>query len=131
MIRRPPRSTRTDTLFPYTTLFRSFIDRRRGEYLSVEHHRKALADILRRHAREGRRSARIEADGDDRHIALRIKALLRVDQPLAIDHHLAPQHFKGRAIALAGGIGNDLAADRRPAGRSDERRVGKEGVSTC
>src|SRR3546814_8555828 len=24
MIRRPPRSTRTDTLFPYTTLFRSF-----------------------------------------------------------------------------------------------------------
>src|SRR3546814_10800725 len=27
MIRRPPRSTRTDTLFPYTTLFRS---RRRG-----------------------------------------------------------------------------------------------------
>src|SRR3546814_12367610 len=27
MIRRPPRSTRTDTLFPYTTLFRSFDDR--------------------------------------------------------------------------------------------------------
>src|SRR3546814_11797450 len=34
MIRRPPRSTRTDTLFPYTTLFRSrlsgTISRRRG-----------------------------------------------------------------------------------------------------
>src|SRR3546814_3115585 len=28
MIRRPPRSTRTDTLFPYTTLFRS---RRHGD----------------------------------------------------------------------------------------------------
>src|SRR3546814_437873 len=27
MIRRPPRSTRTDTLFPYTTLFRSFLAR--------------------------------------------------------------------------------------------------------
>src|SRR3546814_16314707 len=27
MIRRPPRSTRTDTLFPYTTLFRSVRDR--------------------------------------------------------------------------------------------------------
>src|SRR3546814_5520065 len=26
MIRRPPRSTRTDTLFPYMTLFRSFTD---------------------------------------------------------------------------------------------------------
>src|SRR3546814_7815823 len=38
MIRRPPRSTRTDTLFPYTTLFRSsargdfeFLDVDRGE----------------------------------------------------------------------------------------------------
>src|SRR3546814_10045659 len=32
MIRRPPRSTRTDTLFPYTTLFRSLLERgvRRG-----------------------------------------------------------------------------------------------------
>src|SRR3546814_958164 len=29
MIRRPPRSTRTDTLFPYTTLFRSYLERRR------------------------------------------------------------------------------------------------------
>src|SRR3546814_7915774 len=28
MIRRPPRSTRTDTLFPYTTLFRSVVLRR-------------------------------------------------------------------------------------------------------
>src|SRR3546814_1302869 len=27
MIRRPPRSTRTDTLFPYTTLFRSYESR--------------------------------------------------------------------------------------------------------
>src|SRR3546814_1632906 len=27
MLRRPPRSTRTDTLFPYTTLFRSRRDR--------------------------------------------------------------------------------------------------------
>src|SRR3546814_14094638 len=26
MIRRPPRSTRTDTLFPYTTLFRSMVE---------------------------------------------------------------------------------------------------------
>src|SRR3546814_7058173 len=26
MIRRPPRSTRTDTLFPYTTLFRSLLN---------------------------------------------------------------------------------------------------------
>src|SRR3546814_17474057 len=31
MIRRPPRSTRTDTLFPYTTLFRSGPRRGQGE----------------------------------------------------------------------------------------------------
>src|SRR3546814_19551308 len=32
MIRRPPRSTRTDTLFPYTTLFRSFSAHVDGDY---------------------------------------------------------------------------------------------------
>src|SRR3546814_9449829 len=32
MIRRPPRSTRTDTLFPYTTLFRSDLDTAVGEW---------------------------------------------------------------------------------------------------
>src|SRR3546814_1144222 len=31
MIRRPPRSTRTDTLFPYTTLFRSRFRRRQRD----------------------------------------------------------------------------------------------------
>src|SRR3546814_14796626 len=31
MIRRPPRSTRTDTLFPYTTLFRSGLHPRRAQ----------------------------------------------------------------------------------------------------
>src|SRR3546814_6855102 len=35
MIRRPPRSTRTDTLFPYTTLFRSFVGLL-GERLAVD-----------------------------------------------------------------------------------------------
>src|SRR3546814_8915482 len=37
MIRRPPRSTRTDTLFPYTTLFRSLRYRRR--YRRADRHR--------------------------------------------------------------------------------------------
>src|SRR3546814_17979133 len=37
MIRRPPRSTRTDTLFPYTTLFRSStVDERQNDYLAAE-----------------------------------------------------------------------------------------------
>src|SRR3546814_1918207 len=36
MIRRPPRSTRTDTLFPYTTLFRSEQDRHRSRAVALE-----------------------------------------------------------------------------------------------
>src|SRR3546814_6792637 len=42
MIRRPPRSTRTDTLFPYTTLFRST---------------RSLQDDRQRRDRSGRRTA--------------------------------------------------------------------------
>src|SRR3546814_5771987 len=41
MIRRPPRSTRTDTLFPYTTLFRSHLGRREAPA-----HEAALAGVL-------------------------------------------------------------------------------------
>src|SRR3546814_15655835 len=35
MIRRPPRSTRTDTLFPYTTLFRSLTDASRDDQVAA------------------------------------------------------------------------------------------------
>src|SRR3546814_4668228 len=51
MIRRPPRSTRTDTLFPYTTLFRSRrANCRRREPLGDV---GAVADILEHHADGG------------------------------------------------------------------------------
>src|SRR3546814_20413932 len=47
MIRRPPRSTRTDTLFPYTTLFRSLPERiltlRRDEIGVVDQKDRDLA----------------------------------------------------------------------------------------
>src|SRR3546814_15145320 len=48
MIRRPPRSTRTDTLFPYTTLFRSIVcDTLPGEKRVVvfAHFRQEIADL--------------------------------------------------------------------------------------
>src|SRR3546814_6053732 len=38
MIRRPPRSTRTDTLFPYTTLFRSSYLASIGDFAAAERH---------------------------------------------------------------------------------------------
>src|SRR3546814_14757774 len=44
MIRRPPRSTRTDTLFPYTTLFRSLGGRRDRRIVEQAHHAVAVRD---------------------------------------------------------------------------------------
>src|SRR3546814_18552704 len=52
MIRRPPRSTRTDTLFPYTTLFRS----------------------LRRNIQDRRASSPLNASSDPRVAAVQRKA---------------------------------------------------------
>src|SRR3546814_14135051 len=46
MIRRPPRSTRTDTLFPYTTLFRSTIDQLDHFGLAIERVRIDCAFVL-------------------------------------------------------------------------------------
>src|SRR3546814_16985805 len=52
MLRRPPRSTRTDTLFPYTTLFRSGVSRATA-ILTGRQHRRAIdrADALCRKRR--------------------------------------------------------------------------------
>src|SRR3546814_8544172 len=61
MIRRPPRSTRTDTLFPYTTLFRSL----------VAHHGD-VHDILHAVPRDvAHRALRIELD-DKHHLLTRL-----------------------------------------------------------
>src|SRR3546814_6803449 len=42
MLRRPPRSTRTDTLLPYTTLFRSWI----GEVETAVRHRLPILFVI-------------------------------------------------------------------------------------
>src|SRR3546814_5076141 len=49
MIRRPPRSTRTDTLFPYTTLFRSH----RGEHRHHGCDLRCVGGELRQEYRDG------------------------------------------------------------------------------
>src|SRR3546814_13096604 len=48
MIRRPPRSTRTDTLFPYTTLFRSVGD----DFEAVVEHASRVCVVVRFGGRE-------------------------------------------------------------------------------
>src|SRR3546814_10426759 len=53
MIRRPPRSTPTDTLFPYTTLFRSLkaLEPERVTARQIEAARRAIQSHLRRQGR--------------------------------------------------------------------------------
>src|SRR3546814_5043012 len=46
MIRRPPRSTRTDTLFPYTTLFRSRCTRHGRRQAPIQCRCFAMNDVL-------------------------------------------------------------------------------------
>src|SRR3546814_12337963 len=61
MLRRPPRSTRTDTLFPYTTLFRS-LEPEEGAGVGLEEvlpHRIDYRDAL---AVEGHREQAAELD---------------------------------------------------------------------
>src|SRR3546814_15052613 len=58
MIRRPPRSTRTDTLFPYTTLFRSAgFDRQRSAF-AIELELAVLHHALQAHRAIGHRAQR-------------------------------------------------------------------------
>src|SRR3546814_8785006 len=48
MIRRPPRSTRTDTLFPYTTLFRSSWNGANGQAILSPANRRTSREVSRR-----------------------------------------------------------------------------------
>src|SRR3546814_6387702 len=66
MIRRPPRSTRTDTLFPYTTLFRSLAAGHEVEHGCREDCAGDLGDPVGNDARGSKASRRPEAEGDGR-----------------------------------------------------------------
>src|SRR3546814_15359123 len=103
MIRRPPRSTRTDTLFPYTTLFRSKI---------------VLTEIL---YGEG-----ISREGE--------LIDMGVDAKL-VEKSGAWYSYNGERIGQGKeNVRNWLKQNPTVAQdleRSEERRVGKECVSTC
>src|SRR3546814_13040384 len=58
MIRRPPRSTRTDTLFPYTTLFRSIGDQTGQLFVKTDPEHALTVRI------EGHIVAELRGDGD-------------------------------------------------------------------
>src|SRR3546814_1570015 len=67
MIRRPPRSTRTDTLFPYTTLFRSVADAQTGESISLRE--RAEHDQVRVAVEPG---AHVRSQGDVQVLEVRL-----------------------------------------------------------
>src|SRR3546814_13083056 len=104
MIRRPPRSTRTDTLFPYTTLFRSGRNfakpRSVGDRYAMRGGEHVHARVLGPNLSETIDIAEID----------RCNAADKPDEREALDRRLAVKF--------------DLD-------RSEERRVGKECVSTC
>src|SRR3546814_9372223 len=68
MIRRPPRSTRTDTLFPYTTLFRSerqttlVIGKRAQRFRKLAARARSEGRIENVEASRGRLAAHLDGD---------------------------------------------------------------------
>src|SRR3546814_18628765 len=101
MIRRPPRSTRTDTLFPYTTLFRSS---QGAGGLWIDRQRKARAEPLVPSGTGAlRRGGKLDGSG--------APALGR------------PPRSAGNLFGQDGRVGRWK--------RSEERSVGEECVSTC
>src|SRR3546814_11668966 len=118
MIRRPPRSTRTDTLFPYTTLFRSLS----GTGLEAQH-RAATGEALDATEIEARAAA-----GD----AAAEGSLRRYEDQLARALASIINVLDPDVIVLGGGMSKLERLYRSvPAIRSEERRVGKEWASTC
>src|SRR3546814_14393564 len=102
MIRRPPRSTRTDALFPYTTLFRAHV-------VTVEVIPQAIAD-----------------QGVDEAEVAHLLAGPQIGGMGRLAHAFLAAGDDDAAVAV-----DDRLAAQRHGARSEERRVGKECVSTC
>src|SRR3546814_18528908 len=117
MIRRPPRSTRTDTLFPYTTLCRSVLTRgNRGAF-------------GRRRVPDQAAVERQQEGGQHVHRDLRHR---EVEHDIAIGARREGGQQQAH-IAVAGDQPDgECPAPAEPGeSRSEESRVGKECVSTC
>src|SRR3546814_15916705 len=113
MIRRPPRSTRTDTLFPYTTLFRSPV----GELLEgVETELEGLRMEAR--AADG---AEHQAGRDDGDHPGNIEVVVAENV-----YDVRQGHGHGDLSTAVGEQKRQQQGCRPPGPRSEERRGGKE-----
>src|SRR3546814_16372520 len=110
MIRRPPRSTRTDTLFPYTTLFRSWGLTENG-VKTTGRDRKVLPKI-------------VIYDPD-------LTLTLPVEMSVASGLNAIAHAMEGLYAADGNPVVALMAEESIRALRSEERSVGKEGGSTC
>src|SRR3546814_5263898 len=115
MIRRPPRSTRTDTLFPYTTLFRSILFG-----LEVDDHAVRI-ELARADAREDIVRHRLELD---QHFGLALRHPLAGAQveghalpaPIVDERLQSDEGFGVRRIAEFVGIAGDRLSPHCAAG---------------
>src|SRR3546814_6729749 len=115
MIRRPPRSTRTDTLFPYTTLFRSLLlvrefhvaDIDAGAHADAQPHRDQH-DVARTKVRGGKAADEIEVALARREA---LEQLLAVVEVVDQHEHLVRVAADIEADRRAGPIDRHLALD--------------------
>src|SRR3546814_13940662 len=122
MVRRPPRSKRTDTLFPYTTLFRSV------RYLSEHDSPDDPGGLIREVLQMG---AEFPGPAEDVVLAW----ILRLGEgrdPGEAAKRLITDYELDREPPPTGACGRLVAILRETAEfRSEERRVGKECGRTC
>src|SRR3546814_604764 len=114
MIRRPPRSTRTDTLFPYTTLFRSrrargYVDYARDVHDDIgarRHFGKAVGLVAR--ARDPRHAFafRLRAAGEGSDVPARLD---RLPHRGAADETGCAGHREGGGHRILPGTGRGAA----------------------
>src|SRR3546814_15940085 len=123
MIRRPPRSTRTDTLFPYTTLFRSVHLPNR----LYPHDGEAIPDNLPdRIGQEKTRTRQRGIVGDQEAPFRGVVA----DVPKGVKHCRQVIEIKCDSVRFPRSGGGLAVARKLRRQRSEERRVGKGWVST-
>src|SRR3546814_14495162 len=124
MIRRPPRSTRTDTLFPYTTLFRSGLVTGSG-------HRERIR--ARRNLRDTIRTRIVGRHGAGEALRIRDNLDRRTGDRPAVDRHDAARGGHGRIILRGswrgqGGADRETGAEQRENGRAAWRERGGQYV---
>src|SRR3546814_18575854 len=119
MITRPPRSTRTDTLFPYTTLFRSR-DRRQ-----VERGEPAIAIAAVRQKPHQAADQNDGRNGDERPAQIG-HAKLALCRAFGQVRNIPPMRTRSLCVAIVGRSVKRFACSRRSELRPD-RKGGGEG----